>query len=237
MATYQNKSVEKLAAELKAGLGRLRAQYVDATEDLLRLIEPDQSYPFDFVLYRITDYSGPSEGETPEPLDGKTLRKDLLTLTLDLCDSCEIHTSDVAGEVFDTPGLAKKYNVSTKTIQRWRGQGLPARRLIFPDGKRRIAFLDESVAWFVQRRPKQIDRSRRFTQMSDAEREQIIERARRLAERDLGLSDVAKRLAERSGRAVETIRYTIRRHDKENPDQAIISSVIIKDYLDKLSER
>ena len=221
MARYLNKSIEKLAAELKAGLGRLRVKYVDATEVLLRLIEPDQSYPFDFVLYRITDYSGGSEDETPEPLPGKTLRKDLLTLMLDICDSCEIHTSEVEGEVYDTAGLAKKYSVSTKTIQRWRGQGLPARRLIFPDGKRRIAFVDESVAWFVERRPKQIDRSRRFTQMSEPERLQIIERARRLAERDLGLSDVAKRLAERTGRAVETIRYTIRRHDKEHPDQAI----------------
>ena len=40
--------------------------------------------------------------------------------------------------------------MSTKTIQRWRSRALPARRLVFPDGKRRVAFLDSSVRRFVR---------------------------------------------------------------------------------------
>ena len=225
MRKYVNKSVEKLAAELKVGLVRLRQQYIDSTEELLRLIEPDQEYPFDFVLFRLTGYGGGSEEDEPQALDGQTLRRDLLHLMLDVCDSTELRTSDYQEPVYDTAGLSKKFGVSTKTIQRWRSQGLPARRLIFPDGKRRIAFLEGSVTWYANRRPKQIDRSRRFTQMSDLERDQILQRARRLAEHDLGLSEVAKRLGQRSGRAVETIRYTIRRHDQDNPAKAIFPTL------------
>jgi RNA polymerase sigma factor (sigma-70 family) len=112
--------------------------------------------------------------------------------------------------------------VSTKTIQRWRRYGLPARRLVFPDGKRRVAILESSVQWFVQHRAGMIPRSVRFTQMTPAERNDVLRRARRMASfTRCGLSEVAHRIARRTGRAVETVRYTIRRHDLDHPDEAV----------------
>ena len=222
MRKYQNKSLEKLSAELMAGLARLKKQYIDSVEELLRLLEDSQEYPFDFVLYRITGYGGGTGEVAPESLPGTSLRQDLLQLILDVCDSADLHTSDYEEDIQDTEQLAELNNVSTKTIQRWRKGGLPARRLIFPDGKRRVCFLATSVQWFAKTRGGQIDRSRRFSQMTDLEREQIVRWARRLvAVQSLCLSEVAKRLASQTGRAVETIRYTIRRHDQDNPAEAI----------------
>jgi len=61
-----------------------------------------------------------------------------------------------------------------------------------------------------------------FTQMTDKERSDIIRRARRLAAvTHCRLSDVVKHLAARSGRAMETIRYTIRKHDMDHPSEAV----------------
>ena len=40
--------------------------------------------------------------------------------------------------------LAKQFNVSTKTISRWRELGLVSRRLVF-DGRKRVGFLRSSV--------------------------------------------------------------------------------------------
>ncbi|MHC4561230.1 MAG: sigma-70 family RNA polymerase sigma factor [Planctomycetota bacterium] len=214
--------MEKLSAELKAGLARLRRQYVDSAEELLRIIDADQDYPFDFVLFRVTGYGGGADEQGQEKLEGKALRSDLLQLMLDVCDSTDLRTSDFDEPVYSTDELAEKYHVSTKTIQRWRDRGLPARRLIFPDGKRRVAFLESSVRWFTKDRQRQIDRSVRFSQMADEERDRIIRWARRLVGvRHYCLSEVSKRLAKRTGRAVETVRYTIRRHDQEHPDDAI----------------
>ena len=222
MRKYRNKSLEKLSAELIAGLARLKKQYIDSAEELLRLLEDSQEYPCDFVLYRITGYGGGTGEVAPESLPGKSLRQDLLQLILDVCDSADLHTSDYEEDVHDTEELAELNNVSTKTIQRWRKAGLPARRLIFPDGKRRVCFLATSVQWFAKTRGGQIDRSRRFSQMTDLEREQIIRWARRLVSvQSSSLSEVAKRLAAQTGRAVETIRYTIRRHDQDKPAEAI----------------
>lgn len=222
MRKFINTAMARLSGELSGGLARLKKDYVDAGEQLSRIIDPAQEYPFDFVLFKLTGYKGGGVEIGEHKLLGKDLRRDLLQLMLDVCDGSTLQTSDYAGEVYDTPSLAKRFKVSSKTIQRWRDSGLPARRLIFPDGKRRVAFCESSVQWFSQSRGRQMDRSARFTQMTDLERQQIVRWAKRMvaAEKHC-LSEVSRRLAERTGRAVETIRYTIRRYDVEHTDEAI----------------
>ncbi len=222
MRKYSNIAMGDLAADLTAGLLRLRKGYADATEALLRIIKSDRNFPLDFIIYRITGYRGERTVPPAEPLDGKTLIVDLQRLILDICDSFTLQVGAYAETVYDTDSLARRFNVSTKTVQRWRRRGLPARRLVFPDGKRRIAFLENSVRWFVANRHPQVARSTRFSQLTSEERQQIIRRAKRMATfAQCSLSDVVRRIASRTGRAVETVRYTIRKHDIEHPDHAV----------------
>ncbi len=221
MRKYANKSMEALAAELTAGLKRLRKGYADAAEGLLEILDPHREYPYEFVVYRLTGYRPPT-GIAGEPMSYKSLGGDLLLLILDICDSTNLSTEDYPESVYDTPALAQRFNVSSKTIQRWCRGGLVARRLVFPDGRRRVAFLESSVRRFSHDRRGQLTRSGRFTQMTEGQRQDIIRRARRMAEFcPCTLSDVVRRLAGRIGRAKETIRHTIRKHDAEHPDQAI----------------
>jgi len=219
---YVNKPMEELATELSAGLGRLRRGYVDSAEQLLRTIEPDKEYPYEFVVYRLTKYRPRGKGVRGEMMSGASLRADLMQLVLDVCDSIDLKADDIPEPVYDTPALALRFHVSTKTIQRWRHRGLAARKIIFPDGKRRLGYLESSVRWFVRNRRRQVMRSIHFKQMTAIERNDIIRRAKRMATLTRScLSDVARRLAKRTGRAVETIRYTIRKHDAENPHEAV----------------
>lgn len=225
MGTYRNKPMENLAAELSAGLKRLRKGYIDAAEALLQIIDCEKEYPFEFVVYRLTGYR-PRPQQPAAPLSGESLRDDLLQLMLEISDGLDLPADTYAEPVYDTEALAKRFNVAGKTIQRWRQRGLPARKLVFPDGRKRVAFLDSSIRHFVESRPDQVERSTRFTQLSDEERVEIIRRARRMAGfARCTLSEVARRLARRTGRAVETIRYTIRRHDLEHADEAVFPSL------------
>lgn len=222
MAEYENKPVGELAAELAAGLLRLRKGYVDAAEALLQIIQPDRKYPYEFLVYRITGYRGSRTQPAGEPLEGGSLRRDLQQLILEVSGSFPLKTEDYAEPVYDTPSLARKFNITTKTVQRWRKLGLVARKMVFPDGKTRIGFPNHSVQCFVEYRKSQIGRSVRFTQLTESERKDIFRRARRMANfAECGLSEVARRIAVRTGRAMETVRYTIRRHDMDFPDQAI----------------
>jgi len=222
MQAYANKPMEELAAELKAGLWRLKKGYVDAAEALAATIDPAKEYPYDFVVYSLTGYRPARSDGIKQMMAGKSLISDLHRLMLDVCESFDLHTSDYPEKVYDTAALARHFSVSTKTIQRWRRQHLAGRKLIFPDGKRRLAFLESSVKEFVTRRRRQVLRSVRFSHMTPAERQEILRRARRMASfTNCRLSEVARRIAARTGRAVETIRYTIRKHDTEHPDRAI----------------
>ena len=70
------------------------------------------------------------------------------------------------------------------------------------------------MAWIMAR-------SMRFSQLTAHEREEIIRKAKRMAAfSNCSLSEVARRLASRIGRATETVRYTIRKHDIDNPAEA-----------------
>ncbi len=225
MRKYANSPIRNLASELSAGLNRLKRGYIDAAEALAQLLDPDRDYPVEFVTYRLTGYRPPRGDGPADPLPGRTLRQDLLTLMLDVCDSFDLRASAYAEPVYDTSALARKFQVSPKTIQRWRKRGLAARRLLLDDGKPHIAFLESSVRWFVSRRRGQVLRSARFSQMTPAERRDIVRRARRMAKAaDCSLIEISRRLAARTGRAIETIRYTLRNHDRENPDEPIFPS-------------
>ncbi len=222
MRRYINKSIERLSTDLRAGLVRLRKGYIDAAEELIRLIDINNEYPYAFVLYRLTGYRGPMSDFQGEPMSGKSLKSDLQTLMLDISDSFKLRTSDYDVPAYDTKSLSQRFKVSSKTIQRWRRRGLPARRLVFHDGRRRLGFLESSVQFFANDRKVQIARSMRFSQMTEQERESIISRAKRMARMThCTLSDIAKRIGLKTARSPETIRYTIRRHDKDHPEDAI----------------
>ena len=226
MRPYVNKPMATLALELGAGLLRLRRRFVDAAEALLQILQVDQQYPYDFIVYRLTGYRPSADQAPQELLDGKSLVGDLQSLILDVCDSFQLRPEDYPDQrVFDAAALARELGVSGKTVQRWRRLGLVARRMATDQG-RRLVFLESSVRWFVQRRGGPSGRSGKFSKMSPAERTDLLRRARRMASfTQCTLNQVARRLARRTGRASETIRYTIRRFDLEHPDQAIFPSM------------
>jgi RNA polymerase primary sigma factor/RNA polymerase sigma factor len=116
--------------------------------------------------------------------------------------------------------LSRLFNVSTKTISRWRDQGLVGRRFLV-EGRKRVGFLKSSVDRFVSRNRDRIERGERFSQVTPEERETIIERARRLAQLGGCPTEIARRVARQMNRSAETIRYTIKQFDTEHPDLAV----------------
>jgi RNA polymerase primary sigma factor len=126
-------------------------------------------------------------------------------------------------QVLSIEELARRFNVSTKTISRWRDHGLVAQRYTV-DGRRRVGFLASAVERFIQSNPLRVERGSRFSQLSSEEHDKIVSWARRLALAGACPADVHRRIARRLQRSVETIRYTIKRHDQEHPEQAVFSA-------------
>ena len=195
-----------------------RYEQVLRAEKLLSEIQPQRSYPYEYICYRITDFRPDAAPEVQIP--GEDLVHDVCLFIEDVSDAADIRREEVPEQVYTVEELAKMFNVSTKTISRWRGQGLPSRRLII-DGRKRVGFLHSHVERYVARNQERVTRGKRFSQLSDEERNEIIDRARRMAQAGGCPAEVTRRIAQRMGRSVETIRYTLRQFDEKNPKTAI----------------
>jgi RNA polymerase sigma factor (sigma-70 family) len=123
--------------------------------------------------------------------------------------------------VFTVDQLATMFNVSTKTISRWRNVGLEGRMFEF-GGRKQLGFPSDSVEQFVRQNPQRVRRGRKFSQMSEQERAEIIKGAKAMSRAGCGPTDIVKRLTKKTGRSDETVRYTIKRHDQEHPHSAIL---------------
>jgi RNA polymerase primary sigma factor len=193
-------------------------QQIEAAERLIGEIDPEKTYTYEYVCFRITGYRPENAARTT--INGNDLQHDLHLFVEDLSDAMEQRVDEMGEQVLTVEELARRFNVSTKTISRWRELGLVSRRLVF-DGRKRVGFLRSSVDRFVKKNQERVIRGARFSQLTEEQRRDIIDRARRMANAGGGQSEISRRLAKRAGRSVETIRSTIRQFDREHPEMAI----------------
>jgi RNA polymerase primary sigma factor/RNA polymerase sigma factor len=187
-------------------------------ERLLSEIDPSKTYPYEFLYGRITE-SKPASSPTVK-VSGRDARHDIRLFVEDLSDAADIPVDQAGERVLTVDELSEVFNVSTKTIARWREQGLVSRRFVF-DGRKRVGFLQSSVDRFVRQNEDRVRRGASFSQMTLNEKREIIEQARRMASAGGGPAEVSRRLAKRTGRSIETIRYTLKNHDQTHPGSAI----------------
>jgi RNA polymerase primary sigma factor/RNA polymerase sigma factor len=195
-----------------------KVEQLERAEKLLAEIDSDRNYPYEYLWYKITDYrpeSGPHAA-----ISGKDVLHDLRLFVEDMSDAANIKADEVPEQVHTVEDLSKLFNVSTKTISRWREQGLVSRRFIF-DGRKRVGFLRSSVERFIAQNEERVKRGERFSQLTTEEKEMMISKARRLAHAGGCPSEVARRVARQMNRSVETVRYTLKQFDQEHPEQAV----------------
>lgn len=219
MSNYKNPIIKELKEQQVRFAPRdIRIEQIERAEKLLSEIDPEESYLYPSICERITRYR--SERYPTVKIAGEDVVHDLRRFVEDLSDSVDMPVESVEEPVLTVEDLSRKYNVSTKTVDRWRNRGLVSRRFRF--GKRkRIGFLESSVDRFVKQHGEEIDRSSKFTQLSESEREEIVQKARRMVRYGGCPSEISKRLAKRMSRSAETIRYTLKNHDKDHPHSAV----------------
>jgi RNA polymerase sigma factor (sigma-70 family) len=223
MAKFRIDTLDTLARQLTFSPHDARVAQIAAAEDLLHTLDPARGYPLEFVIFRITGYH-PRNAEALI-LPGEALQHDLGQLIEAVSDSLNLHSSGLSEPVLSIDDVTEKFNVTSKTIQRWRRKGLPARRFIFPDGKRRVGFLLSSVERFVSIHENQVAQAANFSQVDDAERDLIVDRARRLSDGcRCCVREITRRIARKLNRSPLTILHVIRKFDQEHPDRAIFPS-------------
>ena len=224
MPKYRVNSLAALARQMAFTPLETRGVQVLAAEELLSAIDPNKAYPLDFVIFRITGYRPKRVGE--DLLTGLALQHDLGLLIEHVSSTLDIRASDLPEPVLAIEDVCERFNVTSKTIQRWRRKGLAARRFIFADNRRRVGFLLTSVERFFAAHQDQLGAAMNLSQVQTAEHEQIIRRARHLAEQcGCCESEICRRVGKKLSRSPSAILHILRKHDVENPARLILAGL------------
>ncbi|HEY2783849.1 MAG TPA: sigma-70 family RNA polymerase sigma factor [Fimbriiglobus sp.] len=202
--------------------GKRREQVANA-ERLLNEIDPNRTYPYPFVCFRLTDYRPDAHADLL--IRGFDLKRDLALFIIKLERSIPPLPIEQAGqEMLTLDEVSQRFHVSTKTVGRWRLRGLVARR-VRVNGRNQLGFARPHVEDFLTKYKDRLEKSTRFCHLSDEERDSIIATARNLAAGGVNLTDASRRIAAELGRSSETVRYTIKNFDKTHPDAALFPRI------------
>lgn len=217
--TYSNKQLANLRDRRSNGPVAQKIADANRAEQLIHQLDEKEEYDFEFIGYQVTEIR-PFDCHI-EKQSGKKWIADLNRFIEDITDVADLRAEEVGQPVHTVDELSKMYNVSTKTISRWRRQGLVSRKFIFDGRRKRVGFLRSSVDHFVNHNKEKVKRGERFSQLTERDKEEILEQARRLATAGNSPSEVARKIANSLNRSVETIRYTIKDYDQKNSATAI----------------
>ncbi|MFQ5590176.1 MAG: sigma-70 family RNA polymerase sigma factor [Phycisphaerae bacterium] len=224
MPKFFNSDMADLAHQLTLSPRRIRMEQIRGVEKLLDVIEPDRAYPFEYVCFAITRYRKRGRCGASASIPGKALIADLVTLAELISRKANLRPSELGDSYLTHQELADHLQVSTKTVRRWRNRGLLGLRVVFEDGVSRLVFCKGPLNGFVSRHKKLVAKGASFRQLTPAERRDIVERARALlAQRPMKLHAAARHIAQDTGRAVETVRYTLRRYDEKHGSKALFT--------------
>src|SRR4051812_14498778 len=118
MALFRIDILDDLARQLTFSPHEAREAQIAAAEDLLHTLDPDKAYPLDFVIFRVTGYHPKHAEQLLFP--GAALQHDLGQLIETVSDSLDLHAAANAQPVLSIDDVTEKFNVTSKTIQRWR---------------------------------------------------------------------------------------------------------------------
>lgn len=221
MSRYRLDFVASLARQMAFAPAAVREKQLQAAESLLLTIDPAKAYPPAYVVFRITDYR---EGKSPADLaTGLALQHDLGLLVERVSMTLDDRTTDRSEPVLQIDDLVQQFNVTSKTIQRWRRRGLAARRFIFPDGKRRVGFRLGVVEQFFLAHRQSLQTTVNCSRIADDEWLIIRRHAKRLAaDPRRPVDEIAARVGRLVGRTALAVEAELRKHDAEHPAEALI---------------
>lgn len=218
-ARFRIPDIADLLRQIRYAAASVKARQLQAAEAFVRDIEPHRLYARSDVIHRITGYRpdvDTSKDSEPSYV-GEPLRADLVNFIVTLSGHLDLSPNHRDRTAIDVETLAARLNVSSRTLHRYRQRGLVLHMVHFPRRGKRLACFEDAWNHFANHHFALVDQATRFSRLDASTRQSIIDDAARMCERDnVTLNEAATRLAEQHGRALETMRGILKRHDRRS---------------------
>lgn len=213
LARCQITALAGLADQLRYASKAALLRQIEAAEGLAAGLEPDEKYPEEWIVFRITGHR-PKDAKATATHSGEAVLSDLSAFVERLCESAQLDLDDAPPGSIDADGLCERWTVSRKTVDRARRKGLIARRVRNERGRATLVFSPASIESYEARQGDAIERAGRFTRLGPEMEERILRRAGRYRRVfHCTLNQAAVRLAARFGRSHQGIRELLERYD------------------------
>jgi RNA polymerase primary sigma factor/RNA polymerase sigma factor len=180
-------------------------------EQLLYQLNAEKPYEVGMIAERVLGIE-PTDSATPVA-SGEEIRNELVRL-IEAISAATITSVDAASEpVLTVDEVAQRWNVSAKTISRWRNRGLVARTFTF-NGRQRVGFLESSLNRFAAAHPRLVRRGSLFSRITEEERAHTLRRADEMLNDGTPISKVVASLARDTQRSLESIRQLLKQAGK-----------------------
>jgi RNA polymerase primary sigma factor len=199
--------VHDLALQMTRSSKSIRKSQIKSTENLLKEIEENSLYPFDYLVYRITGYRAHAIDQPM--LLGSALLGDLVALIAIVSRSLP----QPAEGMMDVQQVSNKLGVSLRTLSRLRHEGLVFHWVSEKTGHLRLGCSVGMLNDFAQRNKERIQRASQFSRLSFGEQQEIVNIAMTLDDKTQTLSEAASAVAKQSPRGHETIRMILQRSE------------------------
>jgi len=219
---YRNALIGELAHQFAYTPRKRKAEQLGRLREFAPSLLADQCYPYDFVIFQVTRFR---PADAPHAVfDGASLKADLMTLLHEVSDSLGLAAAQAGSPVLVLEEVCRSYDVSLKTLRRWRAQGLVTLRFVFPDGRKRSGVCQSDLEGFVESHPEIIGRTRAYSYLDGPTRRAILARAFELSlAHELTPPEAAGRLAREFGCSHEAIRRVLHDYERDHPDTAIFA--------------
>ncbi len=218
-------ALRELVDQLRFSSTAAAAKHIDRAEALAAELDLQQTYPLEWVLFRLTDYRST---EIDGLVTGEALLRDLSAIVERLCAHARLTRKDLPDHL-TLAELTDRWNVSTKTIERYRRRGLIARRVAAEDSSQPLlAFTMSTVERFETEHAAKLKSAGRFDRLTETQSDAAVRRIERY-QRALGWSraQAIDRTAHRMSRAPETLRLLMKQRSPDDDKQGASDSQLI----------
>ena len=212
VSALRSAALRDIALEFRLAARKNALQALAALDTLAQRIEPEGAYDSRWLVHELTGYT-PDASERDAIFPGDALIAELSAFAERISVEIALREDEV-GDALSVEDLAARWSVSRHTIERYRRQGLVARR-VGEGAAARLLFTLPAVESFERRRAGTVERAGAFARTTPRERERFVARARRYRARfGWTLTQTVARIALRTGRSAHAVRAALLAHDR-----------------------